>query len=180
LLLRPRKVVHKNFSKKRKVSLYNKYNIYSRYNKYNIYSRYIPTFKLKYGHSGLLNKSHTFMFFNKFLFKIKLFLKKTVRRSNITNRLLWLNIFPHIPVTKKVIGSRMGKGKGKPSNWAAKIPNNSVFIELKNVRPGRSNHFLRQVSYKLPGYFLIISKYKKPYTFHLKICGSISQYVPFS
>jgi ribosomal protein L16/L10AE len=55
------------------------------------------------------------MFFNKAIFKIKLFLKKSVRRSNITNRLLWLNIFPHIPVTKKVIGSRMGKGKGKPS-----------------------------------------------------------------
>ena len=72
--------------------------------------------KLQYGQFGLLNQNPNFLLFNKFLFKLKLFLKKSVRRSNITNRHLWVKVFPHIPVTKKVVGSRMGKGKGKPSD----------------------------------------------------------------
>ena len=74
------------------------------------------TQSLVYGQSGILNQNPHFLFFNKHLFKTKLFLKKAVRRSGITNRYMWFKIFPHIPVTKKVIGSRMGKGKGKPSN----------------------------------------------------------------
>jgi ribosomal protein L16/L10AE len=53
----------------------------------------------------------------------------------------------------------MGKGKGKNSSWSAKIPINSIFIEFKNVRLGRSKYFLNQVTYKLPGKHKIVSKY---------------------
>ena len=44
--------------------------------------------KLNYGQFGLKNTNPHIFIFNKHLFKIKLFLKKTVRRSNITNRYL--------------------------------------------------------------------------------------------
>ena len=53
----------------------------------------------------------------------------------------------------------MGKGKGKSSDWAAKIPSNSIFIELKNVRSGRASYFLNQIRHKLPGNYVIIKKY---------------------
>jgi ribosomal protein L16/L10AE len=53
----------------------------------------------------------------------------------------------------------MGKGKGKPTNWAAKIPSECIFIELRNVRSGRALFFLKQVSFKLPGEFKIVSKF---------------------
>jgi ribosomal protein L16/L10AE len=53
----------------------------------------------------------------------------------------------------------MGKGKGKPSNWAAKIPSGSIFIEFRNVRSGRAKHFMIQVIHKLPGSFKVISRY---------------------
>jgi ribosomal protein L16/L10AE len=53
----------------------------------------------------------------------------------------------------------MGKGKGKPSDWAAKIPSMLIFIEFRNVRAGRVRYFLKQVMFKLPGLYKIISKY---------------------
>jgi ribosomal protein L16/L10AE len=53
----------------------------------------------------------------------------------------------------------MGKGKGKPSLWAAKVPSDTIFIELRNVRSGRVKHFLQQIIFKLPGRFKIISKF---------------------
>jgi large subunit ribosomal protein L16 len=100
MLLRPRKTIFKNSTKKRSIETFNVST---------------KSHKLIYGQFGLKNQNPNFLLFNKYLFKIKLFLKKSVRRSNITNRLLWVKIFPHVPITKKVIGSRMGKGKGKPS-----------------------------------------------------------------
>jgi large subunit ribosomal protein L16 len=102
MLLRPRKINYKNSHKKRS------------YKK--LKSKLPLNSKLIYGQFGLKNLNPNFILYNKHLFKLKIFLKKSVRRSNITNRYLWVNIFPHIPVTKKVIGSRMGKGKGKLSN----------------------------------------------------------------
>lgn len=146
MLLRPRKALFKSSHKHRTLKTVN----------LNFHKK-----NLKYGQFGLVNYNTNFLLFNKHLFKIKIFLKKSVRRSNITNRYLWVKSFPHIPITKKVIGSRMGKGKGKPSTWAAKIPSKSIFIEVRNLRPGRAIHFLLQVATKLPGRFKIVKKYEQ-------------------
>jgi len=155
MLLRPRKALFKNNIKNRSNKtlkiFFKKKSTLLNFNKT----------RLVYGQYGFLNKNTHYLLFNKFLFKIKLFLKKTIRRSTITGRYLWFKVFPHIPVTKKVIGSRMGKGKGKSSNWAAKIPSKSIFIELRNVRLGRTYYYLRQINYKLPGSYAIISKFNK-------------------
>ena len=152
MLLRPRKTIFKSFQKKRSHKTVNTFLHHQ-----DILN--IKSIKLVYGQFGIKNKNPHLFIFNKTLFKVKLFLKKAVRRSNITNRYLWVKIFPHIPITRKVIGSRMGKGKGKSGDWAAKIPSNSIFIELKNVRPGRANYFLSQIKYKLPGNYKIITRY---------------------
>jgi ribosomal protein L16/L10AE len=53
----------------------------------------------------------------------------------------------------------MGKGKGKASGWAAKIPSSAIFIELRNVRMGRVNHFMKQVCYKLPGSYKLVARF---------------------
>jgi ribosomal protein L16/L10AE len=47
------------------------------------------------------------------MFRIKLFLKKATRKTDKTGRYFWINLFPYLPLSKKVLGSRMGKGKGK-------------------------------------------------------------------
>jgi len=154
MLLRPRKNIFKSAHKKRSYRTTTKDNFFKKSNTPPFTAR-----KLVYGQFGLSNQNPNFLLYNKYLFKIKLFLKKTVRRSNITGRHLWVKIFPHIPLTKKVIGSRMGKGKGKPTNWAAKVPHYCIFIELRNVRVGRITYFINQVVYKLPGEYKLVSRY---------------------
>src|SRR3990167_1915938 len=43
---------------------------------------------------------------------------------------LWINIFPHKPVTKKPAETRMGKGKGDLDHWVAVIKRGKVIFEL--------------------------------------------------
>ena len=40
-------------------------------------------------------------------------LKKAVKKPERTKRLIWFNVFPHMPLTKKPKGMRMGKGAGR-------------------------------------------------------------------
>jgi len=93
---------------------------------------------------------------SKRLFRIKLFLKKAAKRSEATRRKVWINAFPHLPLTKKVIGSRMGKGKGKLSIWSTLLFTGHLLLEFKNLRNGRANYYLRQTQYKLKSKFKIL------------------------
>ncbi len=34
---------------------------------------------------------------------------------------IWINVFPHLPVTKKPAETRMGSGKGSPEGWVAVV-----------------------------------------------------------
>ena len=110
---------------------------------------------LVYGQVGLL-LTKPLLINSKKIFRLKLFLKKAVRRGDKTARKVWVNTFPHIPLTKKVIGSRMGKGKGKLSIWYNKLTTGTILIELKNLRIGRAKYFLNQAQNKLKGSSRII------------------------
>ena len=70
--------------------------------------------KLNYGQVGL-KLLQPLRLTSRHIFRFKLFLKKGSKRVDKTYRKLWFNIFPTLPLTKKVLGSRMGKGKGKLS-----------------------------------------------------------------
>ena len=104
--------------------------------------------KLRYGQVGLV-LVQVLRLNSKRIFRIKLFLKKASRRGDLTRRGILVNAFPHLPITKKPAGSRMGKGKGRLSIWYVELPVGHVFIELKNLRRGRAFHFLRQSSLRL-------------------------------
>lgn len=67
---------------------------------------------LSFGSSGLLLLK-SILLTSKHLSKFKLFLKKATKKVDKTKRIVWFNGFPHLPLTKKFTGSRMGKGKGK-------------------------------------------------------------------
>ena len=71
--------------------------------------------KLSYGTSGLL-LNQPFRISAKKIFRLKLFLKRSSRKSDITKRSFWTPVFPHLPLSKKPKGMRMGKGVGKLSN----------------------------------------------------------------
>ena len=97
---------------------------------------------------------------SKRLFKLKIFMKKGSRRVDKTGRRLWLNAFPHLPLTKKVIGSRMGKGKGKLKDWFSHTSPGINLFEYRNLRSGRAVYFLRQLSFRLPVRTRIINQYR--------------------
>ena len=63
---------------------------------------------------------------------------------------LWINIFPHKPVTKKPAETRMGKGKGELDHWVAVIKRGKVVFEISGVPEDFAKMVLRLVSFKLP------------------------------
>ena len=48
---------------------------------------------------------------------------------------VWIRIFPDLPVSKKPTEVRMGKGKGSPEYWAARVKPGRILFELDGV-PG--------------------------------------------
>ena len=65
------------------------------------------------------------------LFRFKLFLKRSSKKSDYTRRFFWLSAFPHLPLTKKPNGVRMGKGKGSVDHWISKIKVGQTICEIK-------------------------------------------------
>jgi len=63
---------------------------------------------------------------------------------------LWINIFPHKPVSKKPAETRMGKGKGELDHWVAVIKRGKVMFEISGVPEDFAKRVLRLVSFKLP------------------------------
>lgn len=83
------------------------------------------------------------------LFRFKLFLKRSIKKSEHTRRYVWFLAFPHLPLTRKPNGVRMGKGKGKLECWFTNISGGSILLEFKNLRKGRAIFFMKQMSHKL-------------------------------
>lgn len=46
---------------------------------------------------------------------------------------IWIRIFPNLPITSKPTESRMGKGKGSVSYWAAKVKSGTVLFEICGI-----------------------------------------------
>ena len=46
---------------------------------------------------------------------------------------VWIDIFPHKPVTKQPIGKRMGCGKGAIEFWAAVVKPGRVMFEMSGI-----------------------------------------------
>ena len=83
-------------------------------------------------------------------FLLNLFFKKISKKIKHSDRLIWLKSYPHLPITKKPQGLRMGKGKGKRFGWISIVNRGTIFIECKNFRLGRYLYFFRQINKKLP------------------------------
>ena len=46
---------------------------------------------------------------------------------------VWIRIFPDVPVSKKPTEVRLGKGKGTPEYWAARVKPGRVMFEIDGV-----------------------------------------------
>lgn len=63
---------------------------------------------------------------------------------------LWIRIFPDFPVTKKPAETRMGKGKGEPESWVARIKPGRIMFEIAGVEEDLAREAFRSASNKLP------------------------------
>lgn len=63
---------------------------------------------------------------------------------------VWVNIFPHKPVTKKPAETRMGSGKGSPEYWVAVVKPERILFEMGGVSEEVAREALRLAANKLP------------------------------
>ena len=63
---------------------------------------------------------------------------------------LWIRIFPDVPITKKPIEVRQGKGKGNVEYWVAKIQPGRVLYEMEGVSEEQARQAFKLAAAKLP------------------------------
>jgi large subunit ribosomal protein L16 len=63
---------------------------------------------------------------------------------------VWIRIFPHKPVTKKPLETRMGKGKGPVEYYVAAIKPGVVLFEVSGVTLTIAREALRLADNKIP------------------------------
>ena len=63
---------------------------------------------------------------------------------------VWINIFPHLSLTKIPLETRMGKGKGQPEVWVAVVKKGKIMFEIGAVSEEIAREALRLASHKLP------------------------------
>jgi large subunit ribosomal protein L16 len=62
---------------------------------------------------------------------------------------VWIRIFPDVPVSKKPIEVRMGKGKGTPEFWACKVKPGRIMFEVDGVPEAVAREALRLAAMKM-------------------------------
>ena len=63
---------------------------------------------------------------------------------------VWIRVFPDVPVSKKPIEVRMGKGKGAPEFWCARVKPGKIMFEIDGVPEDVAREALRLGAAKLP------------------------------
>jgi len=63
---------------------------------------------------------------------------------------LWIRVFPDKPVTKKPAEVRMGKGKGAPEYFVARITPGRLLFEVEGISEAVAKEAMRLGAQKLP------------------------------
>jgi large subunit ribosomal protein L16 len=63
---------------------------------------------------------------------------------------VYVRIFPHKPVSSKPLETRMGKGKGDPAYWVARVRPGTMLFEIGGVEEDIARTALLRVSHKMP------------------------------
>ena len=63
---------------------------------------------------------------------------------------VYINIFPHLPLTKKPLETRQGKGKGGVEQYVAVVKEVKIMFEVSDVSEEIAREALRLASHKLP------------------------------
>ena len=74
---------------------------------------------------------------------------------------VWIRIFPDVPVTQKPTEVRMGKGKGAPEFWCARVKPGRIMIEIDGVAEDVAHEALRLAAMKLSVKTRVVARIEK-------------------
>ena len=63
---------------------------------------------------------------------------------------VWIRVFPDVPVSKKPIEVRMGKGKGAPELWVVRVAPGRIMFEIDGVPADVAREAFKLAAAKLP------------------------------
>ena len=76
--------------------------------------------------------------------------RQAVTRKMKREGQIWIRIFPDKPITKKPAEVRMGKGKGAPEMFVARVSPGRIMFEAEGVPREVAKEALRLAAQKLP------------------------------
>src|SRR6202022_2142650 len=82
---------------------------------------------------------------------------------------VWIRIFPDVPVSKKPTEVRMGKGKGAPELWAARVAPGRIMFEIDGVPVELAREALLLAAAKLPIKTRFIQRIVEKGAAHMKV-----------
>ncbi len=63
---------------------------------------------------------------------------------------VWIRVYPDVPVSKKPIEVRMGKGKGTPELWVVRVKPGRILFEVDGISQAIAREALTLAAAKLP------------------------------
>ncbi len=63
---------------------------------------------------------------------------------------VYIRIFPHRSVSAKPLETRMGKGKGEPDHWCARVKAGTILFEISGVPEDVAKQAMARISHKMP------------------------------
>lgn len=62
---------------------------------------------------------------------------------------VWINIFPHLAITRKPLEQRQGTGKGNVEEWVAVVKKGKIMFEIGEIDEATAREAFRLASHKL-------------------------------
>ncbi len=82
----------------------------------------------------------------------------TINRTMKRGGKVWIRVFPDKPLTAKPAETRMGKGKGAPDSWVAKVKPGTILYEVTGVSEEVAIKALTLAGNKLPFSTKVVTK----------------------
>ena len=76
--------------------------------------------------------------------------RRTITRHVKRGGKLWIRVFPDVPITKKPIEVRQGKGKGNVEYWIAQIQPGRMLYEIEGISEELAREAFALAAAKLP------------------------------
>ena len=101
--------------------------------------------KIAYGEYGLVSEEPA-RITSRQIEAVRIAMTRFIKRGGK----VWIDIFPHKPITKKPAETRMGSGKGSVEYWVAEVKPGRVMFEMAGVNEDIAREAMRLASHKLP------------------------------